>query len=367
MYFYNLLVIVVLPKIPGAGDDCLTIIFRGCTMSINIGIDLGTASIIIYTKNDGVILNEPSVAAVDRRTDKIVLIGQEANKVVGKTPGHIEIVKPLEDGVISNYRRTREMVQYFIEKACGNRIIKPKVAICVPAGVTNVESRAVVDAANAAGVRDIYLVEEPVAAALGAGIDLSRPDGKLILDIGGGTADVAVLSLNGVVAKDSIKVGGQKFDQALIRHIRNAHGVLIGEKTAENAKIAIGSVHDISEEVVYTVKGRHIGTGLPKSIEINQAEISTALFEYVHPIARMMQSILEITPPELVADISDSGIILTGGGSMLRGMPEYLTSLLNVNTVLVDEPLLCVARGTGLFYDHLDKLTDGIINGTKYY
>lgn len=336
-------------------------------MSINIGIDLGTASVIIYTKTGGVILNEPSVVAVDKRNGNIALIGQKAYEVVGRTPRHIEIVYPLEDGVISNHRRTKEMVQYFIEKACGTRIIKPKVTICVPSGVTNVESRAVIEAATAAGVRDIYLIEEPVAAAIGAGVDLAKADGKLILDIGGGTADVAVLSLNGVVERSSIKVAGKKFDEALIRYVRNKYGVLIGEKTAEDAKISIGNIYKPDENIVYTIKGRNLETGLPKSLEINQVETSEAFFEFAQDIASMVQSVIEKTPPELVADISDSGILLTGGGSMLRGLPEYLSSFLNVTTHLVDEPLLCVARGTSLFYDHIDELTDGIMKGSIFY
>lgn len=336
-------------------------------MSINIGIDLGTASIIIYTKDRGVILNEPSIMTVDKRSDKMTLIGKEAYKVIGRTPRHIELISPLEDGVISNYKRTKEMVQYFIEKACGNRVIKPKVAICVPSGVTNVESRAVVEAATAAGVREIYLIEEPVAAAIGAGLDISRPDGRLILDIGGGTADVAVLALNGVVTKDSIKVAGKKFDGSLIRYVKNKYGILIGEKTAEDAKVAIGSVYKPQEDVVFTVKGRHLETGFPKSVEINQVETAESFFEYAEAIALMIQSVIERTPPELVADIADSGVVLTGGGSMLKGLPEYLNSFLNIKTELADEPLLCVAKGTGLFYDYMDDLNDGIIKGSYYY
>jgi len=330
-------------------------------MAIDIGIDLGTASVIVYVKGKGVVLTEPTIVAIDTRTGKIITFGQKAHDMLGRTPLHIKAITPLHDGVISDYYITEEMIKYFVKKICGNRIVKPRLTICVPSGVTDVESKAVVEAASTANVRKVFLIEEPVAAAIGAGIDISKPIGRMIVDIGGGTTDAAVISLNGVVAKASVKIAGKKMDEALIRYIRNKHNVLLGDKTAEQLKINLGNMFDPNEEIVREAKGRNLVTGLPQIIEINEVETYEAFEEYAYSIALMIQSVIERTPPELVADIAEHGIVMTGGGALLKGLPKYLQYHLNVKTIVADNPIDCVAKGTGESFDYLTHLTDGFV------
>ena len=287
----------------------------------DIGIDLGTASILVYIRGKGVVLKEPSVVAFDRDTNKIKAIGEEARLMLGRTPGNIIAVRPLRQGVISNYEVTEKMMKYFIQKAVGRRSLrKPRIAVCVPSGVTQVEKKAVEDATYVAGAREVAIIEEPIAAAIGAGIDIAKPCGNLIVDIGGGTTDVAVISLGGAVVSDSIKIAGDDFDEAIVRYMRKKYNLLIGERMAEDIKINIGSAFKRPEPVYYDVKGRNLVTGLPRVLKISSEDTEEALRETTSKIVDCIHSVLERTPPELAADIADRGIVLTGGGSLLNGL-----------------------------------------------
>ena len=320
----------------------------------DIGIDLGTASILVYIRGRGVVLKEPSVVAFDRDTDKIMAIGEDARLMLGRTPGNIIAVRPLRQGVISDYRVTEQMMKYFIQKAMGRKAFrKPRIAVCVPSGVTEVERKAVEDAAFQAGARDVKIIEEPIAAAIGAGIDIARPCGNMIVDIGGGTSDIAVISLGGTVVSTSIKIAGDDFDDAIVRYMRKKHNLLIGERTAEDIKIRIGSAYPRPEVETVDVRGRNLVTGLPKTITVTSKETEEALHDTTLQIVDAVHSVLEKTPPELAADIADRGIVLTGGGSLLYGLEELIESKTGITTMTAEEPMTAVAIGTGKYVEFL--------------
>ena len=320
----------------------------------DIGIDLGTASILVYIRGKGVVLKEPSVVAFDRDTNKIKAIGEDARLMLGRTPGNIVAVRPLRQGVISDYTVTEKMLKHFIQKALGRKTFrKPRIAVCVPSGVTEVEKKAVEDATYQAGAREVSIIEEPIAAAIGAGIDISRPCGNMIVDIGGGTSDIAVISLGGTVVSASIKIAGDDFDEAIVRYMRKKHNLLIGERTAEDIKIKVGSCYPRAQVDSIDVRGRNLVTGLPKTVTVTSEETEEALKEATAQIVEAVHSVLERTPPELTADIADRGIVLTGGGALLRGLEELLESKTGINTMTAEEPMQCVAIGTGKFVEFL--------------
>ncbi|MBR3570637.1 MAG: rod shape-determining protein MreB [Oscillibacter sp.] len=337
-------------------------IMRCGSMSKDIGIDLGTASVLVYVKGKGIVLNEPSVVALDRNTGKLLRVGAEAQSMLGRTPGNIVAIRPLRNGVISDYDMTEKMLREFIHKVSGFSIFKPRVIICVPSGITEVEERAVVDAGIQAGARKVYLIEEPVAAAIGAGVDISQPDGHMMVDIGGGTADVAVISLSGVVESASIRVAGDQFDEAVIKYMRRNHNLVVGERTAEEIKKKIGCVFPKENEETMEVKGRCLLTGLPRSVTISSSEMMDAFEEPVERILEAVHAVLEHTPPELVADISMNGIIMTGGGSLVDGFDKLLTARTGIRTVVADDAISCVALGTGRSLDSLNTMMDGTMN-----
>jgi rod shape-determining protein MreB and related proteins len=323
----------------------------------DMGIDLGTATVLVYMKGKGVILKEPSVVAIDKNTNKVLAVGEEARRMIGRTPGNIVAIRPLRDGVISDYDITEKMLKHFINKACGRRRISaPRVMVCVPCQATEVEKRAVKDAATNAGAKKVYLIEEPLAAAIGAGLDITKASGNMIIDIGGGTTDIAVISLDGMVVRDSLKVAGDKFDEDIIRYIRKKHKLMIGERTAEDLKINIGSAFKQETEASMEIRGRDLITGLPKNITVTSEEMREALRETVTAIAECTHSVLEKTPPELAADIMENGIVMTGGGSLLNGLSDLIASVTKVPVYVAEESVSCVALGTGKALDYLDKL-----------
>ncbi len=326
--------------------------------SYDIGIDLGTVNVLIYEVGKGIVLREPSVIAVDVRTGETVAVGKEAHSMIGKAPGFLEVIKPLCDGVISDYHMTEEMIKYFVNIACNNSFLKPRVVICIPSNITDVETRAVVDTAVAAGARKVYIIEEPVAAAIGAGLDISKPLGNIVVDIGGGTCDIAMLSLNGIVSKSSIKLAGEKFDQAIIKEVRNRYNILIGSITAENIKKKVGSV-DIRQNRTTKTKGRNLLTGLPQMITVSSEDFYEPLSDLADQIISEVHSVIEKTPPELVGDLSSNGIIMTGGGALLDGLDRRMSSKTGVEVKIADNPLECVAIGTGRAFEYLDVLVDG--------
>ena len=332
-------------------------------MGRDIGIDLGTATVLVYVKGRGIVLKEPSVVAIDNYTDRILKVGREAQQMLGRTPGNITAIRPLRDGVISQYDVTLRMIQYFIKKACGSSILfKPRLIICVPSGITEVEERAVVDAATQAGAKKTFLIEEPVAAAIGAGIDISKPNGHMVVDIGGGTTDIAVMSLGGVVVSESIKIAGDKFDEAIIRYVRRKHNVLIGERTAEEIKIKVGAVWPHDEQMVIEVKGRCLQQGLPRLVRISSAEMPQALNEPIRAVIEAVCSVIERTPPELIGDVLSNGIVMTGGGSLLYGLDKLIESVTGIKTRVADKAVSCVAMGTGISLDYISNLPEGTIN-----
>ena len=323
----------------------------------DIGIDLGTASILVYIRGKGVVLKEPSVVAFDRDTNKIKAIGEDARLMLGRTPGNIVAVRPLRQGVISDYTVTEKMLKHFIQKALGRKTFrKPRVAVCVPSGVTEVEKKAVEDATYQAGAREVSIIEEPIAAAIGAGIDISRPCGNMIVDIGGGTSDIAVISLGGTVVSASIKIAGDDFDEALVRYMRKKHNLLIGERTAEDIKIKIGSAYKRPEPDYMDVRGRNLVTGLPKTVKVSSEETEEALREPTLQIVEAIHSVLERTPPELAADIADRGIVLTGGGALLHGMDTLIEQRTGVSTLTVQNAMGVVAVGTGKYAEVVARL-----------
>lgn len=328
---------------------------------VDIGIDLGTASVLVFVKDQGIVLNEPSVVAIDKKTGQIFAVGEEARKMLGRTPGNIVAIRPLKEGVIADYESTERMLRYFIEKACGKSFFfKPRVMVCIPSGITGVEERAVREAAMQAGARQAYLIEEPMAAALGAGLEIADANGTMVIDIGGGTTDIAVLSLGGIVISKSLRIGGDKFDEAIIRHVRREHNMMIGERSAEELKITIGTAYPESSRAKTTmsIRGRNLVTGLPKSIILSGKEVSEAIKEPIEAIIGGVREILEKTPPELVSDIIDKGVVLTGGGAMLHGLDELLTMETGLPIHLADDPIACVAIGTGKALQMLDVLKE---------
>ncbi len=319
----------------------------------DMGIDLGTASVLVYIKGQGIVLQEPSVVAIDKNTNSILAVGEEARKMLGRTPGNIVAIRPLKEGVISDYDVTEKMLKYFIQKTCGKRILKPRIAICVPSKVTEVERRAVEDATKQAGAKQVYIIEEPVAAAIGAGIDIARACGSMVVDIGGGTSDVAVISLGGTVISSSIKVAGDNFDEAIVRYMRKKHNILIGERTAEELKINVGTAYPRSQSVSIDVRGRNLITGLPRTITVTSEEMYEALQESVLTIVDVVHSVLEQTPPELAADISERGIVMTGGGSLLYGLDKLISEKTCINTIIAEDSVSCVAIGTGKYVEYV--------------
>ena len=334
-----------------------------CSLAKDIGIDLGTASVLVYIKGKGVVLNEPSVVAIDKNTGRLLKVGAEAQAMLGRTPGNIVAIRPLRDGVISDYDMTERMLKEFIRKVTGGfHLFPPRIMVCVPSGITEVEERAVIDAGRQAGARRVYLIEEPVAAAIGAGIDITKPDGHMVVDIGGGTSDIAVISLSGVVESASIKVAGDQFNEAVVKYMRRKHNTLIGERTAEQMKMEIGCVYPKEEEATIEIKGRCLMTGLPKTITVNSTEMMEAFEEPVERILEAVHNVLERTPPELVADISNNGIVMTGGGSLVDGFDKLITARTGIHTVVAEDAISCVAEGTGKSLDSLGDMQDGTVN-----
>lgn len=322
----------------------------------DIGIDLGTATVIIYSKGSGIVLREPSVAAIDKMSGNVYAVGVDAQRMLGRTPSNIVAIRPLRDGVISDYDTTEKMLKQFLNKVNFSKFFKPNIVICVPSGVTEVEERAVIDVALQAGAKKAYVIEEPIAAAIGAGIDISQPMGNMIVDIGGGTTDIAVISLGGVVASSSIKVAGDTFDDAIVKYVKKKYNVLIGERTAEEIKTTVGSVVDTGEEIKIEVRGRNLMTGLPKKIEITSKETVEVLQETAVLITDAIHSVVEKTPPELVGDIYSNSIVLTGGGALMRGMTELIEQKTGIHAVIAEDPTSCVAIGTGLSLEQTDVL-----------
>lgn len=322
----------------------------------DIGIDLGTATVIAFVKGKGIVLREPSVVAVNNVTNEVLAVGQEARKMLGRTPGNIVATRPLRDGVISDYTVTEKMLKHFISKVCGKFVFAPRIMICIPSRVTEVEKKAVIDAASQAGARKVYLIEEPIAAAIGAGIDISRASGNMIVDIGGGTTDIAVIALGGSVVSTSIKVAGDKLDEYIVKYIKKKHNVMIGERTAEDLKINIGCVYPKIQDVDMEIRGRDLITGLPKTLKIHSSEIMEALQEPSSMIIDAVHSVLEKTPPELAADISDKGIYMTGGGCLIDGLDKLLQEKTGIKVMVADDAVSCVALGTGKALDNLDVL-----------
>lgn len=322
-----------------------------------LGIDLGTATVLVYEKGKGVVLKEPSVVAINKNNNKILAIGEEARKMIGRTPGNIVAVRPLKDGVISDYNITERMLREFIKKVAGKRnIVAPKVMVCIPCQATEVEKRAILDATRNSGAKRVHLIEEPLAAAIGMDIDITKPDGVMVVDIGGGTSDIAVISLGGIVVRESIKVAGDKFDEAIIKHVRNKYKIMIGEKTAEELKINVGSVFKDSRRESTIMKGRNLVSGLPDEVEITTEEVRNALSDTVYAIVQSVKNVLEKTPPELSSDIIEKGIYMTGGGSLLHGLDKLIQFETGINVQVADDAVECVAKGTGKVLDFFDKL-----------
>ena len=324
----------------------------------DIAVDLGTASVLVYVNKEGIVLNEPSVVAIDNNTNRVIAVGTEAREMLGRTPGNIVAIRPLRDGVIAEYDVTEKMLKYFISKASKKKsFVKPRVMVCIPSGVTSVEERAVKQSSLAAGAKEAYLIEEPVAAALGAGIDISEPNGSMVVDIGGGTTDIAVMSLGGVVCSKSIRVGGDKFDDAIVRYIRRYHNLVIGERSAEEVKKEIGSAYpSLRAGETSELKGRDLISGLPKTVTISAEEVNEAIKEQIEDIIAAVKEVLEKTPPELASDIMNRGIVMTGGGSLLHGMDILVSERTGLPTYIPEDAISCVAIGTGLALQNIDVL-----------
>ena len=322
----------------------------------DIGIDLGTATVLVYVRGKGIVLREPSVVAIDKNSNKLMAVGEEARRMLGRTPGNIVAIRPLRDGVISDYDVTERMLKYFINKVCGRRIFKPRIIVCVPSGVTEVEKKAVVDAAEQAGARKVHLIEEPIAAAIGAGLDIAKAQGSMVVDIGGGTTDIAVISLGGTVVSTSIKIAGDKFDEAIVRYMRKKHNIMIGERTAEELKINIGCVYPRVQEITLDIRGRNLVSGLPKTITVSSNEMLEALEEPAAAVVEAVHSVLERTPPELASDISDKGIVMTGGGSMIYGLDNLINKKTGIDVYLAEDAVSCVAMGTGKALDNMEVI-----------
>ena len=323
----------------------------------DIGIDLGTATVLVYIKGKGIVLNEPSVVAVDVETNKVVAVGETARRMIGKTPGNIVAIRPLRGGVISNYDYTEKMIKYFIEKASGKMWIKffgPQIMICVPSGVTQVEERAVLQASKQVGAKKTYIISEPKAAAIGAGLDVTKPCGSMVVDIGGGTTDVAVISMGDIVVSESIRIAGDDFDDSVSKYIKKKYNMAIGESTAEELKKEIGTVYPPEEEKIVDVRGRDLVTGLPTTIKVSNKDMYEALKDCAERIVEAVHTVLENTPPELSGDLKRRGIVLTGGGSLIRGLDKLIHDSTDLDVVVAEDPLSCVARGTGIVLDYID-------------
>ncbi|MDD3269312.1 MAG: rod shape-determining protein MreB [Syntrophomonadaceae bacterium] len=334
----------------------------------DIGIDLGTASVLVFKKGKGIVLHEPSVVAIDKNTNRVIAVGEEARQMLGRTPGHIVAIRPLKEGVIADYDTTEKMLTYFIRKIIGRTFFfKPRVIACIPTGATDVEERAVRQATLSSGARHAFIIEEPVAAALGAGIDISEATGHMVVDIGGGTSDIAVLSLGGIVCNTSLRVGGDKFDEAIIRYVRREYNLMIGDRTAEEIKIRVGTalVRDENRERFMEVRGRDLVSGLPKTIRISSRESWGALQEPVAAVIEGVKKVLEITPPELAADIVNNGIVMTGGGSLLEGLDLLLSKETNLPVHIADDAISCVAMGTGKVLNEMSVLSNAKTRGAK--
>lgn len=330
-------------------------------ISMDIGVDLGTANVLVYVRGKGIVLREPSVVAKNRDTNSVLAIGEEARRMIGRTPGNIVAIRPLREGVIADYDTTESMLRYFIGKISGQRLFfKPRVMVCIPAGVTTVEKRAVLEATMQAGARRTYLIEEPLAAALGAGLAIAEPCGNMVVDIGGGTTDIAVLSLGGIVLSQSLRIGGDKFDEAIVRYVKKEYNVMIGERTAEEIKIGIGTADKRENGAAMEIRGRDLVSGLPKTIRIGADETRQALSEPISMIVEGVKNVLENTPPELAADIVDRGIVMTGGGSLLHGLDKLLSRETGIPATLADDPMSCVALGTGKALEGLEHLQQGV-------
>lgn len=326
----------------------------------DVGIDLGTSSTLVYVKGQGIVLREPSVAAVERVTGRIIAIGEDARKMMGRTSSDVLIIRPLRDGVVNNFDVTARMLHYFFKKVVGTRLFKPRAVVCVPSGVTEAEKRCVIEATLEAGARYSYLIEEPMAAAIGAEVDVMQPKGTMVLDIGGGTTDLAVIASGAIVLSDSIKMAGDKFDDALMRYMKRKHNLFIGERSAEDIKIAYGRAHLEKEQRIVEIRGRSTVTGLPESVPIGTNEMIDALSEPLSAIIERVRNLFERTPPELATDITDNGIVLTGGGALLRGVDRYVSERTHVPCRIADDPISCVARGTGIVLEDLPSYNGAI-------
>ena len=325
--------------------------------SNDLAIDLGTANTLVYLKGKGIIINEPSVVAIDKKTNKVLAVGSDAKRMLGRTPGNIVATRPMKDGVIADFEVAEKMLKHFITKAHNrSTFVRPRIVISVPSRITQVEQRAVRESAELAGAREVYLVEEPIAAAIGAGLPIADPSGNMVVDIGGGTTDVAVISLAGIVYSQSVKMGGDKMDEAILQHIKRKYNLYIGELVSEQVKFEIGSAYPLEERKTFVVKGRDLVTGIPKTLVMDDAEIREALADPISAIVNAIKVTLENTPPELAGDIIDRGIILTGGGSLLQGMDTRLREETNLPIILVESPLTTVVLGTGKVLDELDLL-----------
>ncbi len=326
-------------------------------MGLDIGIDLGTATVLVYIKGKSIVLTEPSVVAIERDSKKVLSVGEDARRMIGRTPGNIVAIRPIREGVISDYEITEKMLKYFISKSCGSRsFVRPRVMVAIPAKVTGVERRAVIEAAQQAGARKVYLIEQPIAAAIGAGMDISKPSGNMVVDIGGGTTDIAVISLGGSVVSASLKVAGDDFDEAIIQYIKKKRSLMIGERTAEEIKKTIGCAYPQEPSKSMDIRGRSLITGLPQNITINSGETLEALREPVNQIVESVHNVLEKTPPELASDISTKGIIMTGGGSLLNGLDRLMEKTLMIPVFIAENPISCVALGTGRALETLDAI-----------
>jgi rod shape-determining protein MreB len=318
----------------------------------DVAIDLGTANTLVYLRGKGIVLNEPSVVAVDRTTNKVIAVGKEAKSMLGRTPDEIHAVRPLKDGVIADFEKTEDLLREFIQKALRRRTwVRPRIIICVPSGITEVEKRAVQDSAQHAGAREVLLVPEPIAAAIGVGLPVGKPSGNMIIDIGGGTTEIAVMALNSIVNQQSIRVGGDEMDEAIVQYVKKAYNLLIGEQTAEQIKIRIGSAFRLEQEEEMEIKGRDLVAGIPKTMKISSVEVREALSEPLQQIVDALMQSLEKTPPELASDIVDRGIVMTGGGSLLRGIDMLLREATNLPITVAEDPLSCVVLGTGKILD----------------
>jgi rod shape-determining protein MreB and related proteins len=335
-------------------------------VSSDVAIDLGTANTLVYVKGKGIVLNEPSVVAVDKATGRVLAVGSEAKAMLGRTPEGIKAVRPLKDGVIADFEVTEDLLRELIKKVQRRRfLVRPRIIICVPSGITEVEKRAVRDSAQHAGAREVFLVAEPVAAAIGVGLPVDTPTGNMVIDIGGGTTEIAVIALNGIVNVTSIRVGGDEMDDAIVQYAKKVHNLLIGDQTAEQIKIRIGSAFELEEELEMEVKGRDLIVGIPKTIKITSEEVRDALEEPIAQIEAALKQSLEKTPPELSADIVDRGIVMSGGGAMLRGLDKRMREATNLPIYVADDPLTCVVLGTGKVLDNLEQYEKVIMKSGK--